>query len=284
MKLSVCIASRGHPRDLLSVIKSIDDRVADTANTTISVALDRDDGSNPDVPATRCRLDWSIADREDSLGAKYNRAQKVSPPDTDFYVLGADDNLFDTEGWDNVIRTYAEKYNGEFGLVYFGRLDGALPTQMAIPRQLVETQGFLFPPFWPFWFHDTWTDEIGHLTGRILWAPVNIKEIGGRGKTRGLRDVIFWTKFFELLRPMRESIAAEISQKYNAPWLHAVLQQKVLLLRQYFTSRNQGLLDPATAVSFERRMSVDAEPSERYARIKKSAEEMIAAVTQEKAA
>lgn len=279
MKLSVCIASRGHPQDLLTVIKSIDDRVVDPANTTISVALDSDDGSNPEPPSIKCELRWSVAEREDSLGAKYNRAQLNGQ--ADWYILGADDNLFVTDGWDETIRKHASLYGTEPGLVYFGRLDGTLPTQMAIPHSFVQYQGFLFPPYWPFWFHDTWIDEIGHLTSRILWAPVHIQEIGGRGKTRGLRDVIFWAEFFETLRPIREEIAQRISANHNPPWLQLEIEQKLEIYRKFFAARTYRLRDKDTAVSFERRMSVDAPISERYLRIKSKAEAIVAEIKQQ---
>lgn len=279
MKLSVCIASRGHPQDLLTVIKSIDDRVADPANTIISVALDSDDGSNPEPPATRCELRWSVSEREDSLGAKYNRAQMNAI--ADWYILGADDNLFVSDGWDETIRKHAQLYGGEPGLVYFGRLDGTLPTQMAISHSFVSYQGFLFPPYWPFWFHDTWIDEIGHLTSRILWAPVHIQEIGGRGKTRGLRDVIFWAEFFETLRPIREEIAQRISTDHNPPWLQLEIEQKLEIYRKFFAARTYRLRDKDTAVSFERRMSVDAPISERYLRIKSKADAIVAEIKQQ---
>lgn len=279
MKLSVCIASRGHPQDLLAVIKSVDDHADDPANTLISVALDDDDESNPEPPSTRCELRWSVAPREDSLGAKYNRAQINAI--ADWYVLGADDNLFVTQGWDEIIRKHAELYRGEPGLIYFGRLDGTLPTQMAIPHSFISYQGFLFPPYWPFWFHDTWIDEIGHLTSRILWAPIQIQEIGGRGKTRGLRDVIFWAEFFELLRPAREEIAQRISNAYNPPWLQLEIEQKMEIYRHFFASRTYQLRDKDTAITFERRMSVDAPSSERYLRIKAKAEAAIAEIKQQ---
>lgn len=279
MKLSVCIASRGHPQDLLTVIKSIDDRVSDPANTVISVALDSDDGSNPEPPATRCELRWSVAEREDSLGAKYNRAQMNAI--ADWYILGADDNLFVSDGWDETIRKHAQLYGGEPGLVYFGRLDGTLPTQMAISHSFVSYQGFLFPPYWPFWFHDTWIDEIGHLTSRILWTPIHIQEIGGRGKTRGLRDVIFWAEFFETLRPIREEIARRISIDHNPPWLQLEIEQKLEIYRKFFAARTYRLRDKDTAVSFERRMSVDAPISERYLRIKSKADAIVAEIKQQ---
>lgn len=273
MNLSLLIASRGRPVDLLRTIAEIDKRVARPDRTTISVALDDDDGSNPDAPATRSKLVWHVGPREDSLGAKYNRCAKFAPANV--YVLGADDNVFQAERWDDLIRERMALFSASFGFVYFGRLDGTLPTQMAIPHRVVERQGFLFPPYWPVWFHDTWIDEIAHMTGRILWADIPVEEIGGRGKSRGVRDVTFWAALFDYTRPMRVKLARELSREHNPDWYQTMLEQRHSILDLFFQSRMGRLRDPATATMFEQRMSFDAPADERYMRIKVQAEQML---------
>lgn len=273
MNLSLLIASRGRPVDLLRVIAECDKRVADPARTTISVALDLDDGSNPQPPETRSKLVWHVGEREDSLGAKYNRCAKYALGDV--YVLGADDNIFLADGWDNLVRDRMAEFPREFGFVYFGRLDGTLPTQMAVPHALIERQGFLFPPFWPVWFHDTWIDEIAHMTGRILWADISVEEIGGRGKSRGVRDVSFWATLFEGTRHHRVQVAESLSREHNPKWLQTQLLQRREILDLFFQSRMARLRDPATAHAFEQRMSFDAPADERYLRIKAAAEAMM---------
>lgn len=270
MNLTLCIASRGHPIDLLRVIEETDRRVAHPELVTISVAMDDDDDSVTEAPKTRCKIVWDIGKREDSLGEKYNRAATNAP--ADYYVLGADDNIFVTDDWDQRIRDTIELLPQKFGFVYFGRLDGTLPTQMALPHELIQAQGFLFPPYFPFWFHDTWTDEIAHLTGRVLWANVEVHEIGGRGRSRGLMEVPFWAKLFETLRPLRIHVGQSLSQKFNEKWLLLQLLQREQILIAFFQSRMFRLIDPATAVHFEQRMAYDASPTERYLRIKANAE------------
>lgn len=282
MNLTLCIASREHPEHLLRVIHECDERVSNPERVTISVALDDDDGVIPPQPETRCKLIWGIAAREDSLGEKYNRAALAAP--ADMYVLGADDNIFTTQGWDGKIRATYLTFPDELGFVYFGRLDGTLPTNMAVPHVILETQGFLFPMFFPFWFHDTWIDELGHMTGRILWADVAVEEIGGRGGTRGLRDVSFWTQVFEALYPARRAYASKLSAKYNPHWLAYQLAQRADMLNGFFASRMERMRNPATAIHFERRMSHDAPMSERYLRIKKKAEQLLSDLKEAKAA
>lgn len=282
MNLSLLIASRGRPVDLLATVIEIDQLVARPDLLTISVALDWDDDSNPEPPqGIRSKLVWSVSEREDSLGQKYNRCAANAPADV--YVLGADDNIFAAKGWDDLIRAKLGEFNDNFGFVYFGRLDGTLPTQMAIPHQIIEAQGFLFPPYWPVWFHDTWIDEIAHMTGRILWAEIPVKEIGGRGKSRGVREISFWTTLFEGLRLGRAQIADTLSKQFNPPWLQTQLLQRREILNMFFASRMERLRNPRTAHEFEKRMSFDAPEDERYLRIKAKAEEIMRGET-EKAA
>lgn len=280
MKLNLCIASRGNPVNLCDVIVQTDARVIDYQNTIISVALDNDDDSIPDVPDTQCQVVWDIGEREDSLGAKYNRAARNSPADV--YILGADDNIFTTDGWDEKVREAMGLFPDNFGFVYFGRLDGTLPTQMAVPQKLIEIQGSMFPEHWPFWYHDTWTDEIAHMTGRILWVDIDVKEIGGRGKTRGIQEVPFWTTLFDALRPQRVATAEKLSGMFNPVWIDTQLKQRRNVLDMFFTHRMMRLRNPATAIHFERRMSHEDEDknTECYRRIKARAEETMAKLGQ----
>lgn len=273
MRQTLCIASRGHPVDLLRVIAETDARIARPENVTISIALDSDDDSVPAKPETRAKLVWDIGEREDSLGEKYNRCARNAPADV--YVLGADDNVFTTDKWDEIVREHIEAFEDNFGFVYFGRLDGTLPTQMAIPAAVVETQGFLFPSHWPFWFHDSWIDEIAHMTGRILWADISIEEIGGRGGTRGLQEITFWANLFELLRSEREKTAAILSATFNPHWLDTQLKQRRGVLDFFFASRTERLRNPATALHYQRRMSYDAKTEPRYERLKALAQSLM---------
>lgn len=283
--LTLLIASRGRPTELLRTITETDALIADPGRTVISVALDLDDASMTGIepPDTRSRLVWSLSNREDSLGAKYNRAAEHAP--AEIYVLGADDNVLKTEGWDLRIRETMSHFGDGLGFVYFGRLDGTLPTNMAVPHKLKEFQaGMLFPPYWPVWFHDTWVDEIAHMCGRILWTDITVDEIGGRGMSRGVRDVAFWAALFDALRVLRFQIAGKLSEAHNPHWLQMQLGQRHDILTMFFGSRMARLRDPYQAHQFEKRLSFDAPEDERYQRIKNQAQHMLAELQGQRAA
>lgn len=274
--LSLLIASRGRPTELLRTISETDAHLALPDQTVISVALDWDDETMRGVepPETRARLVWHVGEREDSLGQKYNRAADNAP--AAIYALGADDNVFKTDGWDQRIRDCSAHFGDGLGFVYFGRLDGTLPTNMAVPHKLKEFQaGMLFPPYWPVWFHDTWVDEVAHMCGRILWTDIEVEEIGGRGMSRGVRDVAFWAALFDAMRPIRFQVAANLSQAHNPHWLQVQLGQRRDILTMFFGSRMARMRDPHQAHQFEKRMSFDAPEDERYQRIKNQAQQML---------
>lgn len=278
MIFTLCIASRGNPEQLCHVIRETDGACAHPEQLRISVALDEDDPGLPrTAPETRAELIWSIAPREDSLGAKYNRCQRNAPAEA--YLMGADDNIFDVPGWDDQLRLRFDLFPDKLGFVYFGRLDGSLPTQMAIPHLFVERRGQMFTEHFPVWFHDTDIDEHANMMGRTIWADIHVEEIGGRGKSRGIRDIAFWTNLFEALRPERQAFADKLSQEFNLPWMHAQLYQRRRVLTQFLAFRNERLRNPATAVQFEQRMSHDAPADERYLRMKAKAQALMAELT-----
>src|SRR5690606_5015610 len=67
--------------------------------------------------------------------------------------------------------------------------------------------GFVHAPFFPFWFTDTWNDEIGDMAGMKAELPIKVSPPEGRGKTHGLRDIAFWAGLFNSFRPHRAEVA-----------------------------------------------------------------------------
>ena len=65
-------------------------------------------------------------------------------------------------------------------------------------------------PYFPsFWWCNTWLDEIGQMTGRILWANVEAAYPAAMPGTFK-RDLPFWAWFFDIVRPLRMEIADRI--------------------------------------------------------------------------
>lgn len=276
MSVSLCIASRGRPAMLADTIH-LQLRHAVRADTRIVVALDRDDVL---VEGAVLNFDHrvlsSVAAREDSLGAKYNRC--AAQYRADVYALGSDDVVFPTPGWDQKLQDAAELFTDGLGLIYFGKIPGVFQPGIAITQRLIDAMGYFCVPYFPYWWHDTWPDEIGHMIGRIVHADVAVEcRQGMQGTSRGVRDIAYWARFFDETRPLRRAIAERvIAQSDDAPWRKRQLRQRMPDMEQALAQRNAGLRDPARAQQLEAHYGFDAPEDERYRRIKANAEALLA--------
>lgn len=269
-KVVVCVASRGRPELLHRTVEATLAN-ATRPDTIVSVALDDDDAES--VAAARAwdlgpRVRLSVAPREDSLGAKYNRAAEISPGD--LYVIATDDAEIATPGFDDRLAAAAATLPGRLGVVYFGTMciPSALPAAFAVTRRFVEAVGYLLAPHFPTWWHDTWMDEIARMSGTIAHADVAIRypDDAEARRSRGVRDVRFWAKFFEATRPLRVQAAL------------AVLADPVFGGQRELApaaSYNLPLLDREHAAHIERNVAFDAPELARYSRIKLAAGAML---------
>ena len=176
MTVCVCIASRGRPNELRRTIEQMCDRSV-LLDTHYAVAIDDDDPECLEYGNLVVRK-FGVgisAPREISLGAKYNRAASYARSGTTLYVLGVDDCCFSTIGWDKKLLDAAAKFQDGVGAVYFGPKHDdpyQLPESFAVTKGWIDQVGFFCAPHFPFWWHETWVDEIVRMTGRYVWADV----------------------------------------------------------------------------------------------------------------
>lgn len=266
--LALCIASRGRPESLLKVITAMDDRAV-LPSTQIIVALDDDDPTRPHfAPLTDHELIWSVGPREDSLGAKYNRCRSLTQADVCMFFC--DDGEIVNEGWDSVVASYAQMFPDGVGMVEAGNGAGDLPCSIAVTRGMSDRLGYFMPPYFPTWFHETWMNEIGLMTGRLIRiSDLEYSEYSGR-KTQSLKDVSFWAEFFDETRPMREKQAEELAQRLEAPFRLHQIRQMIPEYRKYFAQRN-SILRGDQAARIEASFTLNDLDEDRHLRLKKKA-------------
>ena len=273
MTVCVCIASRGRAESLSTVVNETFNRA--TRGGRIAIALDDDDDSPYEV-GTR-------APRENSLGAKYNRAASYVGSDVSLFVLGVDDCYLSTPGWDDVLLQAAAKFEDGVGCVYFGGKKDLfdLPDGIAVTRGCIEQVGFFMPPHFPFWWHDTWIDEIARMTGRYVWANVQWEKFGstekpGGHKTTRMRDVSWWAKFFDSTRQMRVNKALEMIAGLDYPeWHRTQLKQEMQGLANVLWRRNGLVRDRGREFEQTYGSSIPL-PDAGYVQIRAEAEKMLA--------
>ncbi len=276
MSVCICIPSRGRPEELSKTVAAGSFK-AEYPSTSFAIALDDDDPSE--------YTGGHRAPRENSLGAKYNRAASYAPADTTLYVLGVDDCYPKDSGWDVALRDAAEKFKDGVGVVYFGPRSAdpfQLPEGIAVTKGWIDQVGVFCPTYFPYWWHDTWIDELARFTGRYVWANIDWHKHGateapGKHKTMRMREVSWWAKFFDATRQMRVDKAVEMLNRLDYPeWLRAQLKQEMLMKANHLWRRNGGLRD--NGKQFEREYGAESAPDPGYDQIKAEASAMLAEI------
>jgi glycosyltransferase involved in cell wall biosynthesis len=292
MKLTVTLPTRGRPALLAQALRALTANTEDKTNTVVVVASDADDESVAQLPyeLNGVTINHSVAAREDTLGAKYNRAAALAPADA--YIQHADDQVIETPGWDQHVRKALEAFEWhsddagswyEPGLLYFGLGAGTMPANMVVNEAMRASLGYMFPPYFPQWWHETWLDEVGWLSGRILWIPEIATrgiapENGGRGRTKSLRDLAFWAEFFQRTRPLRVAQAQAILDAGPDPaYRLAQLGHQATQLYGWFRDREAQFANPANNEGIMKIMAEPLEPgeAERLDRARAAAEALL---------
>lgn len=272
MTVALCIPTRGRPQ-LLSEAVSKAISASKLPDTRVVIGYDEDDSVR--LPINDAKVIASIAPREDSVGAKYNRLFRLHP--ADIYVQGVDD-LTMADGWDESL-VAANRFKDGIGIIYFGsnaQTSGSLPGSFALTHKFLELIGG-FPEQFPFWWYDTWVNEIGVMTGCITFAPIDVHLIDGRGKTRGCRDIAFWQHLFDELRPSRIVTAGKIINTIDeSDQKKALLYYQIGAASKALHQMGSHSRDPIQAKLLEAHQGYDAPADDRYKRIKNRAEAWLA--------
>ncbi len=284
MRINACIACRGRSGELADIVAETIDRT-ELPDTKIVVALDDDDPFSVDVvnmlQGLPDKFIVSIAPREDSLGAKYNRA--AAAYDADLYVLLADDMQIVTLGWDRKFAEAAALSTDGIFCIYFGNTPwpSPMPAAYAVSRKLVDMMGFFMCPHFPFWWHDTTLYEIIEFIGRSVYVDIQISYEHNKNKTRGMRDVNHWASLFAALRPQRWEIAERIidnPENIDSPLRKTELRHRANQMSDRLHAFDASNREPARGQVLETVQGYDAPNDERYQRIYQASQKLMAEI------
>ena len=211
--ISVLIPERGRPEMLDRLICSLIDTAGGHDRIEIVVQIDDDDDAWKDrTPFEHVHTRYLRRPRAPTLGEKLNQLANEAKGDLLWFI--SNDMLMDTHGWPEKFRAAAEKLPGGIGIAYVrdNQLHPGHAAYWMMTRRMFEGGGLFAPPWFPYWFVDTWWDEIGVLTGIKVEidADVSPQEIGRTETIGGRPDLGFWARFFEDTRPMRLRDAAQM--------------------------------------------------------------------------
>ncbi len=225
MKLVIALATRGRPKALLETLAITIPNIV-RPDTVLMVCADDDDKDTIDALANSPLIDrikLSIAPREDSVGAKFNRA--LAEP-ADVYLAAVDHTAHVTKGFDHRILSAAGLFPDGIGVVYNSLSNVNFPWINAVTAKLAEKMGYIYPTHFPYWFIDHWLDDIARIIDRIAVVDV-VTDSGNRHySTQELRESYWWATWFDALYPERRRIAQSIirSDDFHEPaWRKQIL-------------------------------------------------------------
>ena len=274
MKLTCVLATRGRPHMLLDTLRETLRHIA-LPDTRIMVAADSDDHGTLaalHALANEPRIIASVRDREDDLGSKFNRALDEAPADV--YSHMVDYAPFTTPGFDRNLMDVAAKIPDNIGVINCRMPTLCFTASQGITHGLAARLGFIYPPYFPYWFVDHWVDDVARLIGRLFYVD-NAMDCSRRPGTQELREPGWWATFFDLLAPMRRRQAEAIirSDDFVSPqW------QKDLLIAAFpmLEHRSRWINEKVREQDANMVSGFGAGPKdERYARVKAHAVEMI---------
>lgn len=261
--ISVLIPERGRPMMLFRLIRSLLDTAGDDKAFEVLVAIDDDDPewATMDGQEINGRVRYFVWPRPKTLGEKLNMLAAQAQGASLWFL--ANDYVVLTHGWPGIIREAVAALPNGIGVPF--PKDSLHPDHASFPiitRQMINACGFFAPPWFPYWYVDTWWDEVGLLLGVRPEIAVEVSAPEGRGKSQGLRDVTFWATFFHQMRRYRVRDArglAQVAWGKDGPQTRAV--DEMIQSREAFcAARNGHLMTPEFASIWEGRRDDVATP------------------------
>lgn len=275
MKLAISLATRGRPDRLIDTITKSVVNWTDK-NTIMQVQLDADDPTLDQTMAMLAGLpqvkDYvvlpNVRAREDTLASKWNRVLSI---DADSYLVAADDDPYITPGYDSLILEASKRFPDSIGITYGHLANLSFTGAVAPTKRFCELMGgVIFPPLFPYWFVDHWTDDVARIIGRISFANIRTDQTRP-GVTQEMREPGWWATFYDAAYLMRRKQAHDIMDNANfrtPKWQKDILRTHHPLIEVRSRMINQGVRAQSKQLS---QWAGNLPPDERYNRVKQRA-------------
>lgn len=217
--ISVLIPVRGRPDKTERLVESLIAHSDDDARYEILLAVDEDDEAGQEFslahpvhgdgsygPLVRFYL-WP---RPPTLGDKLNRLAGEAKGDIFWFI--ANDYEMATPGWPEKFRAAIKTLPNQMGVLFpndaFHGDHAAFPI---LSRRMVGAAGFFMAPWFPYWFIDTWWDEVGVMCDIRREIDVEVRHQDRENdKSTGIKDLDFWVDVFTETRAARFKQAIDI--------------------------------------------------------------------------
>jgi hypothetical protein len=221
-EICLIMATRGRPEMLAEVFAALKTHTAQKEKVSLWLYVDEDDAitrkaiDDGRLSDAGVQLHWHIGAQTSGLGEMQSILWQTSGRTAEIYMVLGDDICFDTPGWDNILREVSAKFpDGIFLASPHDPMTADTCTYPVFGWRWLETLQQLFCGHFPFWYDDRWVHQIGEMAGRYAWLPIVVLPIRGKGRTRRMRDVPFWARFFQLTLDERKVSAKKLIDAMN---------------------------------------------------------------------
>lgn len=229
MKIAVCLASRARPAALINVVMGAHRLVLGQQQVEFVIGLDEDDDRSHAIMDLRPFDDTGIElcfpeylPAPQVRGEMENRmliaarGQTFGGDGLDLVTLLSDRTVIISPGWDKMLAAAVQREPRR--VMWWACQDDPGCVIPIIPRAYLDAIDWRWSEeIFPFWWEDTWHQEIDLL----LYGPPSLKVkafyAGARGKTRNARDFGFWLDVFTATRDHRRALAAHIADVLKVP-------------------------------------------------------------------
>lgn len=232
--LAINLSTRGRPELAWRTLEETLGNIRHE-DTVVLVSLDGDDEESVHFfeqkwSEKQDRWVFSTRLREDSTGEKYNRVLELFPS-ADLYMPMVDYVAQITPGFDQLFLDAAARFPDGIGVICNHLANLSFPYTQAVTRRLTQKLGWLYPPFYPFWFIDHEIDSLARLIGRLGFADTHVRILQRPLKpdypvTMEYREIEFWTGIFNSRFYERRRLARQIidGEDFLAPGLKDLLR------------------------------------------------------------
>jgi 2-polyprenyl-3-methyl-5-hydroxy-6-metoxy-1,4-benzoquinol methylase len=268
--ISILIPTRGRSHYLTKVFNSIEETTKDKSLVDVWIYVDDDDETTKQFIDTypkdkhSFKIAYVVGPRTNTQGEMTNILREKCTTNPGIYMPAADDYLFVTKHWDNIVREMFNRYPDRILLAY--PVDPLTApdqvTHVILSAEWTNILGRFPTEYFPFWSDDTWLDQVSQMVQRKIRLDMQMEPQGGYGKTPRMKNLLFWQRFFnntmderiEDANLLRKAIYQENSPQYNK----SVEEGDKLVKRFIMESKEQSDED---LILMEKRFSVVPENS-----------------------
>jgi len=221
-EICLIMATRGRPESLAQVFTALKTNTAQKDKVSLWLYVDEDDAVTRKaidggmLNDAGIQLHWHVGPQTPSLCESQHTLWRNSGRTAEIYMGLADDLHFDTPGWDDIIREATGRHpNGIFLAGAHDPMTADTCTYPIFGWRWLETLQHIFPGHFPYWYDDRWVHQIGKMANCYEELPIVMRAIGGKGKTRRMRDLPFWARFFQLMLDERKASAKKLIDAMN---------------------------------------------------------------------